>query len=65
MIIRDMIRKAGYKLTEMWECEFDKIKTDNPHLNSQLKTKREIICMSPLNPTDAFYGGRTGKTKFL
>lgn len=52
-----MLRHAGYTVVEQWECEFKKEKKINPELQAFLK---ELELVSPLNPRDAFYGGRTG-----
>ena len=48
---------AGFKVLEIWECQWDK----------QLKTNEAVQqflncfdLVAPLNPRDAFYGGRTG-----
>jgi ribosomal protein S20 len=49
-----------YDLVEIWECEFNKI----TEIKEFKKTwKREIV--TPLNPRDAFFGGRTNATKLL
>lgn len=47
----DLIKKAGYNLVEMWECKWIK------SLEYKNSGKPEII--EPLNPRDAFFGGRT------
>ena len=55
----EKIRKQ-FNVVEMWECEFDDLKKKNKlqYLNSL-----PILNSIPLNPRDAFYGGRTGNTK--
>lgn len=52
--------KCKYNLVEMWECDFNKNKE-----NKKFKKdwNREVI--TPLNPRDAFYGGRTNATKLI
>ena len=50
------IRAAGYTLVEVWECDLKKDK----EFMKFMKT-REIV--EPLNPRDAFFGGRTNITK--
>lgn len=52
--------KQQYEVVEMWECEFDELKKKNKlyYLNNL-----PILNTIPLNPRDAFYGGRTGNTK--
>ena len=54
----DKIRNAGYKLVEEYECELK----ENNEFKKFFKTwDRE--CVEPLNPRDAFFGGRTNVTK--
>ncbi|CAH3184361.1 unnamed protein product [Porites lobata] len=52
-----MLRQAGYTLVECWECEFNEEKKINPQLKAFLDT---LEMVPPLNPREAFYGGRTG-----
>jgi hypothetical protein len=57
--ISDLIKKK-YNLIEIWECEFKEKK----EVKAFMKTwKRKVI--TPLNPRDSFYGGRTNATKLL
>ena len=49
------IKEAGYNLEEMWECKWTK---SSEYKNS---VKPEIV--EPLNPRDAFFGGRTNTFK--
>lgn len=51
-----MLRQAGYTLTECRECEFNEEKKSNPQLIAFLDT---LEMVPPLNPREAFYGGRT------
>lgn len=51
------ITDAGYQLVEMWECEWLKSK----EYRKAKKLAKNII--EPLNPRDAFYGGRTNASK--
>ena len=54
----DKIRNAGYKLVEVYECELK----ENNEFKKFFKTwDREYV--EPLNPRDAFFGGRTNVTK--
>ena len=46
------IINAGFNLVETWECEIEKE-----------FTKEKIEIVGPLNPRDAFFGGRTNITK--
>lgn len=52
-----MLRQAGYTLVECWECEFNEEKKTNSQLKAFLNT---LEMVPPLNPREAFYGGRTG-----
>ena len=52
-----MLRQAGYTLVEKWECEFKKDKATDANLQAFLQ---DLELVPPLNPQDAFYGGRTG-----
>jgi len=53
------IRKAGFKLVEKWECEFRKQMVNNKTLTRfAAQRSRE----EPINPRDAFFGGRTNAT---
>lgn len=53
----EMLRRAGYTVKEKWECEFKEEKKTNPQLQTFLK---ELELVSPLEPRNTFYGGRTG-----
>jgi hypothetical protein len=54
------LNETPYEVVEMWECEFNKIKRNNnlTYLNSL-----PILNSLPLEPRNAFFGGRTGNTK--
>ena len=49
------LREAGYKVIEKWECVFEKEKKLKDIVNG-------MTWCDPLQPRDAFYGGRTGLT---
>lgn len=51
-----MLRLAGYEVIEKWECDFKEEKKTNPQLKAFLK---DLEMVPPLNPREAFYGGRT------
>lgn len=51
-----------YKVEEIWECEFRKKMQENPEIEKYTST-HPIVSKTPLNPRDAFYGGRTGNCK--
>ena len=52
------IRDLGYNLVEIYECELAK----NAEFKKWAKTN-DIEIVTPLNPRDAFFGGRTNVTK--
>ena len=52
------IRDLGYNLVEIYECELVK----NTEFKKWAKTN-DIEIVTPLNPRDAFFGGRTNVTK--
>ena len=54
-----ILRDAGYTVIEMWGCDFAKQKETDPELAEFLE-KFEFV--PPLEPRDAFFGGRTGAT---
>ncbi|XP_043272012.1 uncharacterized protein [Venturia canescens] len=56
--ISQRIRSSGYTLTEIWECAYDgMIKTDLEM--SAFVSDHPLVRAEPLNPRDAFFGGRT------
>lgn len=57
---RKMIRSAGYKHACIYECQ---LKNNKDYQKFIKKYKREVT--EPLNPRDAFLGGRTNATKLL
>lgn len=56
----NLLRTMGYMVIEKWECDFDKESTANTALADFLST---LEMVDPLNPRDAFFGGRTGAAK--
>ena len=59
--MQDLTTK-GYRVVEMWECELDK------KLEEDVEMKRyfdEYEIVDPLDPRDAFYGGRTNAAKLF
>ena len=57
---RENIKSAGYKHVSVYECQMNK----NKEFQKFAKNfNKEIV--EPLNPRDAFYGGRTNSTKLL
>ncbi|XP_024936924.1 uncharacterized protein LOC107263834 [Cephus cinctus] len=63
LAMSDKIRYLGYELTEIWECDFDRWISD-PAQATLCRTLNEnpLVAQLPLEPRDAFFGGRTGNT---
>ena len=57
---RDTIKNAGYNHVSTYECQL----TKNKDFQKFAKNFTQEI-VEPLNPRDAFYGGRTNATKLL
>ena len=49
--------RAGYTVIEMWECEWDRLVDNEPAVSQFL---RSLDLVPPLEPREAFFGGRTG-----
>ena len=47
---------AGLNLVVMWECDWDRLRKSDPELQAYLQ---DLSLVSPLEPRDAFFGGRT------
>lgn len=59
----DKIREK-YNLIEIWECDWTMVKKNDRNIKDFIRNwNREII--TPLNPRDALFGGRTNATKLL
>ena len=56
----ELLKQAGYNVVEKWECDFRKELKQNEALQENIE---KTSWVSPLNPRDGFYGGRTGMTK--
>ena len=54
---RTALLRAGYNVMEMWECEWDRLVDTNSEVQCFLAS---LELVPPLEPRDAFYGGRTG-----
>ncbi|XP_031342339.1 uncharacterized protein LOC116170237 [Photinus pyralis] len=54
------LKELGYIITEMWECDFRRLLTEEMLSYTEA---HPLMLHSPLNPRDAFYGGRTGNAK--
>ena len=51
------LRQEGYRVISMWGCQFAEKKKTDPELIQFLESFEFV---PPLNPRDAFFGGRTG-----
>ena len=56
------LKKRGLEVEQKWECELAKEMEEDEELK-QFFEQYEII--DPLQPRDAFYGGRTNATKLF
>ena len=54
---RMALLRAGYTVVEMWECEWQKLVDTNEEVQRFLAS---LELVPPLEPRDAFFGGRTG-----
>ncbi|KAL6417359.1 hypothetical protein ACFW04_012817 [Cataglyphis niger] len=53
------LRQRKYSVMEKWECSFDRDMRDNREMREYLDN-HPLVETSPLDPRDAFFGGRTG-----
>ena len=53
---RTLLQTLGYRVIEMWECSWEALKQSDPDITDYVTL---LDLQSPLNPRDAFYGGRT------
>ena len=53
------LRQRGYSVTEKWECSFDREMQNNREMREFLES-HPMVETAPLDPRDAFFGGRTG-----
>ena len=56
------LKKRGLEVEQKWECELTKDLEEDEEMK-QFFEQYEII--DPLQPRDAFYGGRTNATKLF
>ena len=56
----ELLKEAGYHVIEKWECDFKKELKENKKLQEKVNT---MSWVTPLDPRDAFFGGRTGLAK--
>ena len=57
----DRLRRAGYRVVTIWECEWTKRKNEDASVQAFVDQQCHFV--SPLNPREAFYGGRTNVVK--
>ena len=55
-----LLRQKGYQVVEMWECAWSKLLQTHPDVQAYVDSLR---LAPPLNPRDAFCGGRTNAIK--
>ena len=56
----ELLKQAGYNVMEQWECDFRKELKQNETLQEKIE---KMSWVSPLNPREGFFGGRTGMAK--
>ena len=56
------IKESNYELIEKWECDFQKEVSQNEELRHFIQESTDDENQKPLDPRDAFFGGRTGNT---
>ena len=67
-LYKDTVRKVkylkdqGFKVEQKWECEFKKEMNEDEEMKQFLE-EHELV--DPLQPRDAFYGGRTNAAKLF
>ncbi|KAG8235182.1 hypothetical protein J437_LFUL015488 [Ladona fulva] len=59
---REVLLKGNCSLIEIWGCQFREYLNTSPDLKSYLQT-HPMTVKAPMDPRDAFYGGRTNATK--
>ena len=56
------LKDQGFKVIEKWECDLVK---EMEHDEDMRRYFEEYEIVDPLQPRDAFYGGRTNAAKLL
>ena len=56
------LKDKGFQVVEMWECDLVKEMERNEAMKRYFE---EHELLDPLQPRDAFYGGRTNAAKLL
>lgn len=57
---KEVLERNGYRVVSMWECTFNNMKANNTELRRIVDSTHHD---EPLNPREAFFGGRTNATK--
>ena len=58
----DYLKKEGFNVVEKWECDLKKEMECDENMKRYFE-EHELV--DPLQPRDAFYGGRTNAAKLL
>ena len=58
----DYLENHGFEVVQKWQCELEKELKEDEEMK-QFFDEYEIV--DPLQPLDAFYGGRTNATKLF
>ncbi|KAJ8951329.1 hypothetical protein NQ317_017624 [Molorchus minor] len=58
----ERLRNAGFSVIEKWECVFRREMDTNTDIKQYVENHPLLVNL-PINPRDAFYGGRTDATK--
>ncbi|XP_022807948.1 uncharacterized protein LOC111344946 [Stylophora pistillata] len=53
------LQRLGYTVVEMWQCQWEKQNKSDPDLRTFIQS---LTFTTPLQPREAFFGGRTGAT---
>lgn len=56
--ISNRIRSGSHFLEEIWECEYDRLLRVNQEMSAFVQN-HPLVVADPLDPRDAFFGGRT------
>ena len=56
----NLLKARGYRVIEMWECQWQELKSTSPEIATFVASLKLI---QPLNPRDAFCGGRTNAVR--
>ena len=56
-------KDEGFHVVEMWECDLMKEMEHDEDMKLQYFEEHELV--DPLQPRDAFYGGRTNAAKLF